>query len=376
MAVSGINAATVRDNGAFSFGATEVGSFALTTTGAVTQSGAINAGTLSVVTGDGQAITLGAGNRVQQYNLLQAQNGTVTLGNLGVMLFGGQVIANALVLDANGGTIGQNFGASLKADRLTIGNATASLGDAGNSFSRIDATNLKGNSAIVSGTAVELGDISGPGSLFVQSGGKLTSSAASLVEMGGNIALQTAQVATLAGAIKAGGAFDFAAAAPLSGQKHVVQNVTAKDVVVVLTNVGDGRVGNVDIEIAGLIGGKNGGNGLPDFQSIPTGELNQVTGTFNGVPFGSRDFVGRIAGASAQIAANLAAIASSKEEQEKGEGIQTPAQQAFSLRTNRANYASDVFQQRYEVVGVGEEGRATFDDLSYVADGFWEGLLK
>jgi hypothetical protein len=101
-----------------------------------------------------------------------------------------------------------------------------------------------------------------------------------------------------------------------------------------------------------------------------------VTGLYNGVPFGSRDFVGRIAGASAQIAANIAAVASSKEEEQKGQGIQTPAQQAFSLRTNRSNYGSDVFEQRFEVVGIGEEGRATFEDLSYVADGFWEGLLK
>jgi hypothetical protein len=73
----------------------------------------------------------------------------------------------------------------------------------------------------------------------------------------------------------------------------------------------------------------------------------------------------------------LNTIVEAKEEEEtRGKGIETPAQLAFSVRTNRPNYAADVFQQRYDVVGIGEEGRATFEDLSYVADGFWEGLLK
>src|SRR5690606_36945730 len=119
------------------------------------------------------------------------------------------------------------------------------------------------------------------------------------------------------------------------------------EVVVVFLNVGDGILVNDDVVFTNsVIGGKTGAGGeLPDFQSIPTGVFNQVTGHYNGVPFGSRDFVARIATTAAQLVANLSAIATSKEEQEKGDGIQTPAQQAFSVRTNRRNYASDVFQQ-------------------------------
>jgi hypothetical protein len=80
---------------------------------------------------------------------------------------------------------------------------------------------------------------------------------------------------------------------------------------------------------------------------------------------------------TASVIGALNTIIEAKEEEEtRGKGIETPSQLAFSVRTNRPNYAADVFQHRYDVVGIGEEGRATFEDLSYVADGFWEGLLK
>jgi len=303
--------------------------------------------------------------------------GEVRLRTVGDMTFKDMVSGNVVLIDAEGNVTDIGTGA-IKAGRLEIASAKdVTLDGSGNAIARLDGANFD-NATVFSGVSLELGNISGTGDLVVFSGGKLTSKPGSVVDMEGNVAVGTTAAAQLDGILKTGGEFSFAAAAPLTSATHRINNVTANEVVVVFINVGDGILVNDDVVFTNsVIGGKTGAGGeLPDFQSIPTGVFNQVTGHYNGVPFGSRDFVARIATTAAQLVANLSAIATSKEEQEKGDGIQTPAQQAFSVRTNRRNYASDVFQQRYDVVGIGEEGRATFEDLSYVADGFWEGLLK
>ncbi len=61
----------------------------------------------------------------------------------------------------------------------------------------------------------------------------------------------------------------------------------------------------------------------------------------------------------------------------RGDTGETAAQQAFDQFPNRSNYGVDPFHQRYNILGVAQQtGVAGFEDISYVQDGFWEGLLK
>ena len=62
---------------------------------------------------------------------------------------------------------------------------------------------------------------------------------------------------------------------------------------------------------------------------------------------------------------------------DRGDTGETAAQQAFDQFPTRSNYAVDPFHQRYNILGVSQqEGVGGFEDISYVQDGFWEGLLK
>jgi mucin-19 len=60
----------------------------------------------------------------------------------------------------------------------------------------------------------------------------------------------------------------------------------------------------------------------------------------------------------------------------RGDTGETAAQQAFDQFPNRDNYAVDPFRQRYNILGVAQEQVGGFEDISYIQDGFWEGLLK
>jgi len=60
----------------------------------------------------------------------------------------------------------------------------------------------------------------------------------------------------------------------------------------------------------------------------------------------------------------------------RGDTGETAAQQAFDQYPNRSNYAADPFKQRYNILGVAQkEGVGGFEDISFIQDGFWEGLL-
>ncbi|HUB95196.1 MAG TPA: hypothetical protein VL993_04720, partial [Stellaceae bacterium] len=60
----------------------------------------------------------------------------------------------------------------------------------------------------------------------------------------------------------------------------------------------------------------------------------------------------------------------------RGDTGETAAQQAFLQSPDRPDYALDPFRQRYNILGVDQGNAGGFEDLSYVTDGFWEGLLK
>ena len=60
----------------------------------------------------------------------------------------------------------------------------------------------------------------------------------------------------------------------------------------------------------------------------------------------------------------------------RGDAAQTPAEQAFLNDPDRKNYAEDPYRKRYNILGIAAESGASFNDISYVQDGFWEGLLK
>ena len=321
-------------------GSTIGGSLALTSNGNISQTGALSVkGTTAISAGDND-ITLN--NGANQFATIGVNGRNVAISDAGALDMGQSGVSGNLTLAANGSV-------TQSGALVVVGSSTISANGADVKLDN-SANNFVGPVTVTGAQNVTIND---------------SSALTIAVNAAGNVDLTTGARLTVT-SLNAN-ALTFTTTPNSAGpQGHLFQNVTTASKDLIFNNVGDASDGTTDFVFSNAA---IGGPALPKFLS--TGQV--ASGFFSGIAVTSINLVAATNQASATVTAVTAEVA---RQSGKGGADQTPAQQAFDSSPTRDNFAEDTFEQKYSVLGVGDEGRASFESLSYIQDGFWEGVLK
>jgi hypothetical protein len=321
-------------------GSTIGGGLALTSNGNVTQTGALSVTETTTISAGANDITLN--NGANQFATIGANGRNVAISDANALDLGQSGISGTLTLAANGALTQSGSLSVGGSSTLSAGGANVKLDNAANDF--VGAVTVTGAQDVTlrDGNALTTA-INAGGDVDLTTGARLT------------VTSMNANSLTFTTTPNSGGA-----------PGHLFQNVTTTSKDLIFNTVGDAADSTVDFVFTNA---SVGGPALPNFLS--TGQV--ASGFYNGIAVTSTNLIAATNQASATITAVTAEIA---RQAGKGGADQTPAQQAFDSSPTRDNFAEDTFEQKYSVLGVGDEGRASFESLSYIQDGFWEGVLK
>jgi hypothetical protein len=295
---------------------------------------------------------------------------------------------HGVLLSATGGTVTES-GGKVVADGLIVQASGTSTLNSGNDVNNLAASVTAGGLAFTDAHSFTISTVTVPG--LTNGGGVPAVPAVTSVGIatGGFIRLMTpANIGSVA-PINAGGVFTAVAA---SANFAAPQTEPRFDFSGVGNLVADHvTVTGSDPSTLGIISTVTGTTVLhpatlliADAFFLPAGHGSE---TVNGSPavdvsvflppeLGGSGFNSPTDALSPEFAASLSEEQKIEDRFLHGDTVQTPAQQSFFQYTDSDHFGDDPFRKRYNIVGVTDDNRGGFNDISYIQDGFWEGLLK
>jgi filamentous hemagglutinin family protein len=310
---------------------------AVTTVTVNTAAGGVTAGAAITFAGNIDAVTSGGASGGQALTLNAGTGGTITLGgNAGGATPLGGLALTAATIDFNGTLYETNAGAIAVKGAAVFQQTEVAVLTVMETV--LNANTLTGTAT--TGASITFSSVTGPKTTLTLDPG------ISFVSVGGG---------------------SLAEIVVLEGSGSVLSNLVVNE-----TSLGGSGIGN-NLVVGGQVGAdaaerafiRPGGNWVVDGGAALITDP-ALQGLSNEVL--NNEGIGPAIALMIQIQQLIA----------RGDTGETAAQQAFDQYPNRSNYGVDPFHQKYNILGVAQQQGVAggFEDISYIQDGFWEGLLK